>query len=480
MRNSFEDMKRFIAEQDDLIMDTADQQHETTQKIIGGPRPQPGTPRLPKGTSTEENMLEDIPTKRKNVFRRALKGLSMRSNNDLAKIEEMLVQLLGDVEGLKADKDYLPTRRGPEGQRSINSIDNARVGSQDGYEPEGQAGTGSTGNQSGYFSSHSLRQVGERPVHDNRRASVNRVSTVLEGDEELDADEQNVLNNQFEHNEALLTPTQENIRGASVPLATPPQSHLPLGTQSNENTPKTNTDKSKKHKSSGSSFFPKFSRWSKTTASSAPGTPKGNGKKDRPFSGASRSGSDLNYDDAYYDPQGEDKLRTQQSIEDEMYADDVRPPSPLIPSQVSDNPKYQSHRNSINLQHPQPRQGPTPRYQNQLESEAQNFDSPLSPSSDQWGSNPTLQRFSIGNNRYSGGTGHLSPISDAGYSETSSAAGRGSGPARPPKIRDEGPLVPRRPPKVALDNGQPVYETLAVPDEHRYSSGSISIENVSH
>lgn len=103
MRNSFEDMKNFIAKQDDMIMDTGDKQHNrTVQKIINGPRPQPlGTPRVPRRPSTEDEVVDELP-KRKNVFKRALKGLGGRNSNDLARIEEMLIQLLGEVEDLKA------------------------------------------------------------------------------------------------------------------------------------------------------------------------------------------------------------------------------------------------------------------------------------------------------------------------------------------------------------------------------------------
>lgn len=141
MRNSFEDMKRFIASQDDMLVDTGNKQHDRTiQKVIGGPRPQPfGAPRAARRPSGEDDYMEDLPTKRRNVFRRALKGLSGRNSNDLSKIEEMLVQLLGNVEGLKAAQDIAP--------RSLNSYDNQGVAGQDGYEPEGQAGTSSTGNQ---------------------------------------------------------------------------------------------------------------------------------------------------------------------------------------------------------------------------------------------------------------------------------------------------------------------------------------------
>lgn len=479
MRNSFEDMKRFIADQDDMIIDTADKQHDrTTQKIIGGPRPQPHTvSRAPRGTSAEDEAMDDLPAKRRNVFKRALKGLSMRSSNDLGKIEEMLQTLLGEVEGLKAAQGLRPNTS-TQHTNSFNSYDDLHANAPEaGYEPEGHAGTGSTGNQSGYLSNSPSRH-GVMRSYEGRRGSGNRVSTVMEGDEELDAHEQALLSNQFENSEQLLTPTRDYVRHGSVPLNTPPQVHIPTGAHSNENTPRTATDKSRKHKSSSSSFFPKISRWSKTTASSVGDNFKSGNRKERPLSEASRSGSLMNYDgNDHYDVHDDDRLRSSYFLENEQGVSQVRPPSPLIPAQISEDPKYQAHRNSLNLQHPQPRPGPTQRYQNHLESQAHSFDSPMSPTSDQWGSNPSLARFVPGpSKRHSGGAGYLSPISDAGYSELS-AANEASAPPRPPMIRDDGPLVPQRPTKIAVkaSNAQSQLgsENLAVPEEEqRYSNGS--------
>ena len=419
MRNSFEDMKKFIAEQDDILVDAGNKQHDRTiQKIIlGGPRPQPvGSSKFARRSPAEDE--EDTTAKKRNVLRRALQGLSSRNRNDISKIEEMLVHLLGEVEGLKASQEVRPSI-GNTREQSLKSYEKLRAIGPDGYEPEGQAGTGSTG-QSGYFSNPSIETSAMRN-RDARQGSQNRVSTVLEADEELDEDEQNILDHQFENNEQLLTPTKEHPRAGSVPLATPPQVRLPTGTQSNEHTPRTGTDKSRKHKSSSSSFFPKISRWSRTTASSMGDNFRNSGRKERPFSEASRSGSDLQHYDNndHYDPQGDDRLRSNDSLEDD---DDItpqenRPPSPLIPSQVSEAPKYEAHRNSMNLQHPQPRPGPTQRFQQNLESQARNFGSrsPISPTSDTFGSDPALARYVPGaTNRYSG-AGNLSPISDAAY-----------------------------------------------------------------
>ncbi|KAH0537537.1 hypothetical protein FGG08_005672 [Glutinoglossum americanum] len=453
MRNSFEDMKRLLADQERNILDGTEKVNErSVQKLIQGPRPQPlGTPRFPRRTSTDEDH-EDMPTKRRNVFRRALKGLGMKSSNDLAKIEDMLVQLLGEVEGLKATQELHTT--GTRSQpMSIHSYDNLQ-NTQQGYEPEGQAGTSST-DPSGYFSNPPSRQHSGMRGFDGRRVSDHRISTVPEGDEELLTSDQVTPNNQYGHNE-LATPGQQ-VRGGSVPLDTPPQAHVPAAAHSSENTPK--TERHKKHKSGGSSFFPKISRWSESTTTSITRGFRSSGRKDKEYSeAASRSGSDIDvWADYAHDPQGADRLRSAQSLENDPPGQDQRPPSPLIPTPPEqEDPKYQAHRNSLNLQHPQPRPGPTQRYQHQLESQAQNFDTPRSPAStsDHFGSASDLDRYANRSNRHSGGAGNLSPISDGGHSHGSVT--ESNGPPRPPKIPDE-PLIPHRPAKTKSRDNKPQY-----------------------
>ena len=485
MRNSFEEMKKFIADQDDFLIEAGNKQHDrTVQKIVGGPRPQPlGPPRFQRHSSTEDD-TEDSPAKRRNVFRRALKGLSSRNQNDIGKIEEMLVHLLGEVEGLKAIQGIRPGG-GDARAESLNSYNNMRAAGPDGYEPEGQAGTGSTGH-SGYFSNPPSREASAMRNRDSRRGSQNRVSTVLEADEEPDLLEQEALDN---HDDQLLTPTKGNARPGSVPLGTPPQTQIPIGTQSNEQTPRTGTDKSRKHKSSSSSFFPKISRWSRTTASSVGDNLRNSmdRRQQRPFSEASRSGEDLQQYDTtdHYDHRGDDRLRSSDSLQHDQVtrntAQENRPPSPLIPSQISEDPKYQAHRNSLNLQHPQPRPGPTHRFQHHLESQAQNFGSrsPISPTSDTFGSDPTLARYVPGvTNRYSGLAGSLAPISDGGYSEKSGAE-QATAPPRPPKVKDDGPLIPSSQSRLSKTASKENRTSFASPlstehlqPEQRYSNGS--------
>lgn len=476
MRNSFEDMKKFIAEQDEIIMDTADRQHERTQKVVGGPRPQPPpTPRVAKSAASEE----DMPSKRRNVFQRALRGLGTKNSQEIQNIEAMLIRLLGEVEGLRALQSTAPAREQPR-STSLTSADNARAPTDTGYEPEGQAGTSSTGDRSGFFSNNSSRQADYRN-YGMHRDSGNRVSTVMEGDEEYDdycghLGEGISGNAQATSHAPFGTPPRNDanrhIRGGSAPLNTPPRMHdQNQGSLSNENTPHLSVDGSgRKHKSFASSIIPKMvSRWSKTTASSADNF-RASQQRVRPISEMSRSGSHLGEYDYEHDPHGDDRIRSHASFHDDQYQDhEDRPPSPLIPSQISDNPKYQAHRNSVNLQHPQPRQGPSGRFQSRLESEAQNYNdqmSPTSQTSSQWEQQPHLHPPNTTGTTYGG---NLSPTSDAPYSAEQSIhndgrsvrSGSSHGPPRPPKVPNDDPLIPQRPPKIMMspppENRQPTY-----------------------
>ena len=474
MRNSFQDMKKFITDQGDEIMDTADQQHEKTQKAIGGPRPQPAPPSARFARASQSEDEESLPAKRGNVFRRALRGLGTKNTQELQNIEGMLMQLLDDVDSLRGLQ--LPTHVVNEPRStSFNSADHAHPPTDPGYEPEGQAGTSSTGDRSGIFSNNSSRQANYRGLS-APPGTGNRVSTVIERDEEYD-DEDDLPDDgdlQTTPRASYREQDPRHVPGSSVPLHTPPRLHdSNQGTLSNENTPNYSMDGSSgKKKSFASSFLPKMvSRWSKTTASSAGDYRASTQTKARPYSQVSHSGSNIpEYD---YDPQGDDRLRSNTSFQNQQYGNEEnRPPSPLMPSQVSDNPKYQAHRNSLNLQHPQPRQGPTGRFQNRLENEAQYYDNdPLSPTSvtsSQWENQAALSGMPgpMPNGDYRHG-GQLSPISDGGYSETSEAmlhrdgrrgvrssgsasSLRKQGPPRPPKILDDDPLVPQRPSKTMM------------------------------
>lgn len=469
MRNSFEDMKRLLADTEDVIItEVQTNTDKSIHKAINGPRPLP--PSAPRSTRQESQSetVEDLPTKRRNVFRRALKGLSMKSSNDLGKIEEMLVQLLGEVEGLKMAQGFA------SGTRQANSYDDldqeGNYENDHGYEPEGNAGTStaSHASQSGHLSLPLPRgPSATRGIFDARKFSDHRISTVPEGDEEeLDPHEAAVLDNQFENNEQLLTPTRETMRGSSAPLGTPPP-HIAPASLSNENTPRTATDRSKKHKSSSSSgWIPKVSRWSETTASTVfkgfRSSGRGSGRKDMDqfADPPSRSGSDLgNY--AEPDPYGDDRLEyspERQQVEEEIAQTHLSP----------DEAKYKAHRNSINLQHPQPRPGQ--RYQTTLESQAHSYDAPMSPASANW-SQTSLNRLPVQTHRYSDTTnisaGQMSPP----VSQTYSSPTDQQPPARPPK-EPMGPPIPAKIRTGKLQKPSPLKNERLSADNEAYNAGS--------
>lgn len=384
-------------------MEANDKQHERTYRALGGPRPQPPSSRPRQVAFADE---EEMGTKRQNVFKRALKGLSLKSGNDLTKIEDMLEQLLDEVEALRDQQDE---HFGPSTRPSID---------QDGYEPEGEAGSPSGADN------RSFRAA-------NRAQNDSRPSTVPEADEE---DEEYGAQKEF------LSPQLPSEENPAAPVASGAL---------DETTPPRSNEKIKKNKSGPAAFFPKISRWSKATGDNIRNSIQPKSKDRYAFSydaAASRSG-ELPSGPYDYSPQGEDRIRSRVSFDDQpqVHQED-RPPSPLVPSQMSEAPKYRAHRDSLNLQHPQPRQGPTGRYQTQLETQAQVYGHP-SPQADQWGSTSSVHLAQKRNSVAS----RLSPISDAGYSEATSRH-TGSGPPRPPKVKDDGPLVPERPPKVRDDD----------------------------
>lgn len=93
MRNSFEDMKKALADQRrDIVNDVDINTERSVQKVLQGPRPlPPSTPRKARYSKSEEDAEDEgvQRAKRASVFKRALKGLSMGSSKDLERIEEM-------------------------------------------------------------------------------------------------------------------------------------------------------------------------------------------------------------------------------------------------------------------------------------------------------------------------------------------------------------------------------------------------------
>ncbi len=77
---------------------------KSAQRVINSPRPilQSGARFIQQ--SSQDEMYDEIPAKKRKFFRRALKGLSMRSANGVAKIEDIRLGLLEDTEGLKVSE----------------------------------------------------------------------------------------------------------------------------------------------------------------------------------------------------------------------------------------------------------------------------------------------------------------------------------------------------------------------------------------
>ncbi|EGY13611.1 uncharacterized protein VDAG_00293 [Verticillium dahliae VdLs.17] len=471
MRNSFEEIKKVLANTEDVIIQEVQENTENTVKnIIGGPRPFPGSaPRSVKGFSgASQDGTVDETTKKNNLFRRAfLKSFGAKDTNDLGRIEDMLNQLLAEVDTLKA-QTARPLASSGQGQSFENIRPEVAYEQDRGYEPEGHAGTStaSHASQSGQLSLPQSRGPSTKLGYE-RKFSDHRISTVPEDTEEDYEQETDYRRN----HQAMLSPPHQDVqRGGSVPLATPPHpgSNM-MASLSNENTPI--TIKGKKHKSRGSSgWFPKISRWSESTATSVSKAFRGSGMSskrgnDDEYSQRppSRSGSDLGqYDDRRpfeedrYDEEqlhsGFSQTNLPQSVS--MPLDNRAPPPATY--MTPEDPKYKAHRNSLNLQHPQPRQGQTERFQAALESQAHQYDTPMSPRSTDWhGSVTSLNRFPPQtSNRYSGGSAATGATGAAGAAGAASGESWGSsptGPPRPPKepMDDDGSRTPTRTDRVS-------------------------------
>jgi hypothetical protein len=436
MRINFEDMKRQLEEHDRVILHKVERsQEKVAQRVLNGPRPFPSSTgsQTPKGASE----AGDLPGKRQNVFKRALRGLGARNSNDLVRIEDMLMRLLTEVETLKDAQ--IASKHALTRTASLNSYEHLRAAPDPLYEPEGRTATnsGSPGAHSaGYLSNSSSRLV-NNTMHsgfDGLRSSErhNRISTVLEGDEDLDDD---ALGTSREVQPAY----QSNQKNTD--LDTPP--HQTTRDFDAEQTPRTEKTKSR-YKSGASSLFggiPKISRWSKTTTSTVPESVRnsmfasGGSRKniDRPpslqsMSQHSMTESNPDLHGYEYDMDG-NPLGSTGSLVGDHEGLDHAPDSPLVSGSQDqyshelydddyeldeedyeyDDPKYQAHRNSLNLQHPQPKHGPTDVHQNHLETQAMVYgiDNPPTPEADHWGSAPAL---ALNRNRYVGSSKQQHPL----------------------------------------------------------------------
>ena len=483
--NSFQGVEERIKKAQGAIVDEIEESEKVITKTLGASRHYPGS--ASAGRSIQGGSLNgDDTSGRKpngNKIIRALKGLRS-GTNDLSRIEDMLFTLLKEVEELKSQGKGSSVR-GP----SLDNLTQDRYEHDHGYEPEGRAGTASQASQSGRLSASQSRLP-------SRRYSENRISTVHEASEEGQESMHGLHNDGPYSDPNLLTPGQgEYQRGSSVPLDTRRQSAMgpAPASLSNENTPRT-AEKGKKHKSSGStgliSKLMSKSRWSESTNDSGPSKPfrfSGQSRKDHdsdlihhPQHAASRSGSNLAGHAGEYplDPYGDDHLHTGFSNPDLPATSQTleRMAPPRTTYMTPEDPKYKVHRNSLNLQHPQPRQGQTEKFKMALETQAHIYDSPTSPKSADWaGSATSLHRFMP----------HNTATTNGEYWSASPVAA--SGPPRPPKEPiEEGrpPQSPARQHRISkLVKGSPLphhsvesgYGTATA--THTHYTGSPKLEN---
>ncbi|KAJ4267770.1 hypothetical protein NW762_003885 [Fusarium torreyae] len=413
MRTSLNELRNLVQDTSDDVIFAGVENTEKLQKAINGPRPYPGARSI--NSVSQADTFNEAAAK-KNLFKRALQGLSNKGTSDFKRIEEILVQILGEVDVLKTQTAAPPvSTSGGRGPSFDNLHPEGHFEQDRGYEPEGNSTI--TPSQSGHLSlSHSRSRLANE-----RKFSDNRIPTVAEHEDEYEYDHPSPAGERS-------NPNMSFQRGGSVPLDTPPQPTGVAQPMSNENTPRS-TEKQKKHKSGLSGWFPKISRWSGTTASSK-------GKKEAKYDDypPSRSGSSLGsynegdgyqhapYDDAGFSPQEFGMAPT---------ASGANPG--VVPREVSmtpgDAPKYKVHRNSLNLQHPQPRQGQTERFRNALEFSAQEYNVPMTPRSADWGgSASSLNQLAQNTNRYSQASSTGAAQQDPSYWATSP-----TGPPRPPK-----------------------------------------------
>lgn len=476
MRQSFQEMKELMQDTGDDIIFANVENTEKLQKAINGPRPFPGTVARSIQSGSQPGTDDSMMNKKKNLWKRALAGLGAKGTNDLSRIEDMLMQLLGEVDVLK--NQTAPPGSSGRGQSIENLQPEGQYEQDQGYEPEGVS-TASYASHSGHLSIQSRGTAAK--IGNDRKLADNRVSTVQEHDDEYQFDHHSPSNRQAGSTANL----DETPRGGSLPPGSPlqqsPQSQQVL---SADNTPR--TEKGKKHKSSSSSgWLPKISRWSESTATSVGRALRGSGKKDAKYDDQplpSRSGSSLgSYDPQGYehDPYGEDKLHTRFS--DPSLAPTSQAGTSQQPFQSStsgtEDPKYRAHRNSLNLQHPQPRPGQS--YRNALENSAQQYNDPMTPKSADWaGSVTSLNRMHHGASRYS--ETPASPVSATREAENwPTSPGSNSGPPRPPKEPlDASPGVTPSKARISrLAKGSPLSQTYD--DGYSYTSptGSPKPEN---
>ncbi|KAK6332523.1 hypothetical protein TWF730_004186 [Orbilia blumenaviensis] len=272
MRDSFDDLKKQLSAHSTQMVLEIDQGAEKTVAKLGAPRPVIPLPisRQIKAPRNFEEEKEEA-HKKTNIFRKALKGLSMKSSNDLARIEDMLVQLLGEVEGLKAAASYaytesntashagdhvqMPVRtQSIRSQQTHQTYNNASANNLGAVDYSAAAGIGQRiMNSNGELNYH--YGVSNPAILQQAGNIVNREGTPNDDGMRTPRGFRDV---QPEQHPAHSVPTIQTIQTPLEPVS-PPAPHN--SSQFNENSP--TVDKGKKRESAQ-----KASRWSETTTSS--------------------------------------------------------------------------------------------------------------------------------------------------------------------------------------------------------------------
>lgn len=308
MRNSFEDIKKALADQQRNIITEVDHNTErSVQKVLQGPRPPPpSTPRRPRNSKAEDDAEDEGRAKRANMFKRALKGLSMRSSTDLERIEDMLCRLLGEVEGLKDGQQFYQQSLA----HSVGTLGDLKGAS----EPQETAAN----------SAGPSRQPSGGKMYDQHHTLISPIQE-----------------------DTVLDTSPRAARGEGVASDASPNAKAAPST-SVLNSPTKYTEKHTKRESGTSSLFPKISRWSETTASTGLKNFLSR-TKNQDGSEGSRSQQDFNFwtTEAAIGNQGE--LRESPFGSDGQRSEGAG--SPI----------------SLDIQHPRPRQT----YSHQLEQQAQ-------------------------------------------------------------------------------------------------------------
>ncbi|KAG5958908.1 hypothetical protein E4U58_005192 [Claviceps cyperi] len=516
MRNSFREMKELVQDTGDDVIFSSVENTEKLQKAIKGPRPYPnGSASRSFQSSSHAGTLDENGVRKKNLWKRALQGLSNKGSNELSRIEDMMMQLLVEVNVSKMQTAQ-PGSRGGLGQSYENAMPETQYEDDKEYEAEGSSHR-TNGKQPAAATAGRSGRSGSLGGGDIRRVSEHRISPVPESQNE-DEDE-NVRIHQYDESrlslersagDYLQTPTRvEQIqRGGSVPLETPPRLAPAADPQplSAENTPR--CGKGKKSKSSSLGWLPRISRWSGTTASSVGKALRGSGAskkapKNDDHLPATRTNSSFSCYDGLevYEPESyahADKLPHTGFSDPSLVAarGQVRPssfhgPAPLSQYARPEDPKYKAHRNSLNLQHPQPRPGQTERFRTALESSAQDYNTnPMTPRSADWaGSATSLNRLPPNRNQLSHGSSVHGPDTDDCLSSPGQPSCSADTP-QPLKEAVESPGAPTSPKSSRLstrqqDAGSPApqqssesgYGTLTATYMSHYSGSSPKLEN---